>query len=52
MDGASGVLERVGMTNVVIRTSERGRVVLPNRILARYAVHSDAPKSAGFHAEM
>lgn len=52
VDGASGVLERVGMTNVVIRTSERGRVVLPNRILARYAVHSDAPKSAGFHAEM
>lgn len=52
VDGATGTLERAGMMNVVIRTNDRGRVVLPNRILAQYAVHIDTSQSADLNAEM
>lgn len=39
VDGAAGTLERVGMTNIVVVTSDQRRIVLPNRILARSMVH-------------
>lgn len=54
VNGAVGTLERFGMTNVVVRTSDRRRVVVPNSILARSVVHINPqePLNADFNVEM
>ncbi len=52
VDGAAGTLERLGMTNVVVLTSDQRRVVLPNSILARSIVHIDARRPRDSNTEM
>lgn len=43
LGAVAGTIERLGVTSTTIRTSEGRRVVLPNGVLARAVVQSDAP---------